>query len=157
MIPAMFNGKPLNGVAVSDDGKVYIKGRLITNKPDMHNGYVYFRHANKRYYVHRVIASTFGKYEPGLVVDHINRKRSDNRACNLRFVTTAQNLLNADFHPRKWITCDMEGIFHIKVNIEKYHAYDTAETWDEALRIRALMVDDYCDYEGLGFYVYHSC
>ena len=41
-------------------------------------------------YMHRVILGT----SPGIQVDHINGNRLDNRRCNLREVTSAQNKYN---------------------------------------------------------------
>lgn len=41
-------------------------------------------------YLHREIV----KPPPGMVVDHINRDKLDNRSCNLRSITKAQNTYN---------------------------------------------------------------
>lgn len=45
---------------------------------------------SKRFLMHRVINNT----PDGLETDHINRNKLDNRKCNLRSVTTAQNQIN---------------------------------------------------------------
>lgn len=43
-------------------------------------------------YLHHDI---IGKPPEGMVVDHINRNRLDNRRCNLRFVSRTQNRVNS--------------------------------------------------------------
>ena len=45
----------------------------------------------KTFRVHRVIANTFLGEHPGMVVNHINGNKLDNRIENLEFVTAAQN------------------------------------------------------------------
>jgi hypothetical protein len=45
--------------------------------------------------VHQLVAEAFmGKPQNGLMVDHIDRNRSNNKAGNLRWVTKAQNMKN---------------------------------------------------------------
>lgn len=46
----------------------------------------------KEIYLHQDI---MGTPPPDMVIDHINRNRLDNRRCNLRFVTRAQNRVNS--------------------------------------------------------------
>lgn len=49
--------------------------------------------------VHRLVASTFlGERPDGLVVDHIDRDKSNNRVDNLRYVNGAENVRNAARH-----------------------------------------------------------
>lgn len=48
---------------------------------------------SKNFYVHRLVADAFLGVKPkGLVTDHINGDKYDNRLCNLRYVTTRQNV-----------------------------------------------------------------
>ena len=46
---------------------------------------------------HRVVwMAKNGRVPEGLVIDHINRNRSDNRLCNLRVVTPQENFMNQE-------------------------------------------------------------
>lgn len=52
--------------------------------------------------VHRVVAEAFlGSRPKGLVVDHKNRRKTDNRVFNLRYCTHRQNHENCILHDRK--------------------------------------------------------
>lgn len=56
----------------------------------------------KTMYVHRVIADTFVSNddpENRTICDHINRVRTDNRACNLRWASKSENLHNVSKKP----------------------------------------------------------
>jgi HNH endonuclease len=57
------------------------------------DGYVYVMFRNKRLLAHR-IAWCISTGELPSQLDHINMKRSDNRLCNLRAATNAQNSRN---------------------------------------------------------------
>lgn len=46
----------------------------------------------KKYFVHRLVAMAFvDGYQPHLTVNHINGIKTDNRACNLEWVTLSEN------------------------------------------------------------------
>ncbi len=94
---SLFDGK----YEVDTDGNVWSNARRnkikLTGK--IHNGYrtVLLTVNNKRIYklVHRLIAESFipnpnNKPE----VNHKNGNRNDNRACNLEWVTTRENLIH---------------------------------------------------------------
>ena len=56
-----------------------------------------FKGSEKNLYVHRLIASAWIENKNSLpCVDHINRDRRDNRACNLRYVTHKENSENGN-------------------------------------------------------------
>ena len=49
--------------------------------------------------VHRLVAATFLRNRPdGLVVDHIDRDKSNNNVSNLRYVSAAENIRNSVRH-----------------------------------------------------------
>lgn len=58
------------------------------------NGYIECRINNRSYKVHRLIWKIVHGVEPDCI-DHINGNRSDNRLCNLRNVSMADNQRNA--------------------------------------------------------------
>jgi hypothetical protein len=61
----------------------------------------------KQYLVHRLVIEAFiGKSpESGMVVDHINRNKTDNNISNLRWVTRAQNAQNQEFNHITFVVC----------------------------------------------------
>lgn len=59
-------------------------------------GYIQVQLGSRRFYAHRVAWALHHGADPGqLQVDHINRNRSDNRACNLRLVDAKGNRANS--------------------------------------------------------------
>ena len=87
---------------VSDLGNVVRKkDGLLMKQYQQKNGYVYVwltrKDGTSAIPVHRLVCIAFHGdegYEQGLFVDHINTIRSDNRACNLRWVTPKENANN---------------------------------------------------------------
>ena len=59
------------------------------------NGYIQVRLGSHNLYAHRVAWYLHHGTDPGpLMIDHINRNRSDNRICNLRLVDAKGNRAN---------------------------------------------------------------
>lgn len=77
-------------------GPYFIKGKPISTPIDT-NGYRHMTLARgkhkRKINTHRLVASAFLGEAKGLVVDHINGDRSDNRAVNLEYVTMRENIL----------------------------------------------------------------
>ena len=104
------------------DGRSYdLKGKMISLSPSKVNGYVYVNlHQDgkrTRTMVHVLVAEAFlGERPDGMVVDHINRLRNDNRASNLRWVTVSENCTNKSYRSKAPKTtsytkdCDFESL-----------------------------------------------
>lgn len=88
-----------------DEGRIYRKTKKglseVKGRRNQH-GYKQFMHKSKLYLFHRVIyQAAYGDLTHEWFVDHINRVRDDNRACNLRKVTWSQNMSNKKFFQTK--------------------------------------------------------
>lgn len=70
------------------------------------NGYVICMEDGKHLKFH---IEVMGK-KKGLVLDHINRNRLDNRKCNLRFVTQEVNTLNRSIQSNN--RCGVKGVYY---------------------------------------------
>ncbi len=107
-----------------DDGKLFwIDGRRAGKeagclKP---SGYKEVNFNGKVYKVHRVIYSMFkGVIADGLVIDHKNQERDDNRIENLRAVSQSENMKNTGLGSNN--TSGIKGVGWQK-NVQKYVAF----------------------------------
>lgn len=77
-------------------------------------GYKELGFMGKSYLVHRLVWLYMMGEWPKDMIDHINGDRSDNRFCNLREATNAQNLLNKGKSPKN--TSGLKGVHWNKPN-----------------------------------------
>jgi hypothetical protein len=93
------------------------------------SGYLIIK-LDAQYHAHAIAwAYVYGDRPDGKFVDHINGDRSDNRICNLRLATKAQNGMNRGKQSNN--TSGMKGVSwaknagkwsaHIKINRKKIH------------------------------------
>jgi len=133
--------------AVSEEGLVmHKKSGRISAGAMMKRGYMKSTYSKDgkdiERQVHRMVAERFIPRidMPGLVVDHINRNRTDNRACNLRWVSVSANNRN-----RGVFTNTGQRYIHQKymVNISTPHYIKAFDTLEEAIQARDKILADY--------------
>jgi hypothetical protein len=109
---------------VGDEVRIYFRkavGYFVIDNEDLEkvSNYTWYKDcygypATNKYGVHlRCHQVVMGKAKDGLVTDHINRNRLDNRKNNLRFVTNAENSRNRSdgFAIRKVLKESLYGIY----------------------------------------------
>ena len=91
-----------NNYAANKEGEVvHIYRGIPTNRNDNPDGYKYFRFGGDNTTrilckIHRFVWECYNGIIPeGLVIDHINDKKDDNRLCNLQLLTQKQNCIKA--------------------------------------------------------------
>lgn len=95
---------------------------------------------NKNIYMHRLI---FGSVPSGMVVDHINRDKSDNRKENLRAASHLENHYNIDYGTSKGYVGikKKQNRFIAKASVNNKEVYiGSAKTEVEAARLRDAFV-----------------
>lgn len=133
--------------AVSEDGLVmHKKSGRITKGCMMNVGYLkhVYTHKNKQTdrFIHRMVAERFlPKIDDiNLVVDHINRDKTDNRASNLRWVSRSVNVQNTNVK-----TNTGERFIHkkylVEISVPYYHK--SFNTLEEAIVARDKILQDY--------------
>lgn len=133
--------------AVSDEGLVmHKKSGRTTAGALMKRGYMKHSYSKDgkdiERRVHQMVADRFiPRIDlPGLVVDHINRDKTDNRACNLRWVSCSANSRN-----RGVFTNTGERYIHQRyiVNISTPHYVKAFDTLEEAVAARDKILAEY--------------
>lgn len=87
--------------------------------------------------MHRIVLGLGSREFPEYVVDHVNRNRLDNRLCNLRLLTRAQNAQNRDPLKPRGAGRRMDGRFRARVIVDGHEYGQSCDTREEALRVAA--------------------
>jgi hypothetical protein len=110
---------------------------ILAGKTTCGNGYraVSLGRSNIKY-IHRLVAETFiPNTQNKNLVDHINRDRSDNRVCNLRWANNSLNMKNKDFKGNKsgerYIVKTASGTYMLNL---------TFDTLEEAIKYRDMVL-----------------
>lgn len=88
--------KNWNGYLVDEDGTIYNKDGSVKKLQVNAKGYLvsgfYYDGALHTKLAHTIVAEAYiGPRKEGYEVDHINNIRSDNRVCNLQYLTKSEN------------------------------------------------------------------
>ena len=83
------------------DGTFERKDRRNSTGSYDKDGYLIIKIKKRQYKAHRLVYAYFNGRFPEGEIDHINRKRSDNRIENLRVATRIENVHNETRNPNK--------------------------------------------------------
>jgi hypothetical protein len=135
---------------VSSDGEVRHRrlNKIVLGVTRKTDSYTYIgenigNNQNKNHYIHRMVAERFCPKvdQPGLTVDHINRDRSDNRACNLRWCDKSLQSRNKSLTSQsiygKCIRLYPSGNFNVQIKHRTKTVFNkTFKTLAEAITAR---------------------
>ena len=111
---------------VSNLGRVKVNGKII--KPGLHNHGKFNYYAIGCFDIHRAVAELYvPNPENKPCVDHINTDRYDNRACNIRWVTQAENNRNPITRKHRSEAC--KGKHHSEESKAKLSAAKRGRHW----------------------------
>lgn len=98
------------------------------------------------FHIHKIVARVFHKEVPGYQIDHINQDKHDNRAENLRWVTSSQNRCNTGCNNRnklqeKNITKSASGSYCVRIYRDgKYVYIKNFSSLDDAVLARDIFL-----------------
>jgi|TARA_R110001592_G_scaffold337500_1_gene624180 hypothetical protein len=88
--------------SIDEDGNIYSKPKKRLLKPSLSvRGYMVVNVSGKVRPIHQLLAETFLDKDyksKGLVVDHIDRNKTNNNLSNLRIVNRSENSINSDIY-----------------------------------------------------------
>lgn len=91
-----------NDYLINDKGQLYNRIRKQMTMGSIRNGYIRVEIKGKAYSMHRLVYKTFiGPIPQGMVIDHINGIKDDNRLENLRCISQSENAINAQQNGHK--------------------------------------------------------
>ena len=145
----MIEGRSYSKYEVSSLGQIRNKmsGYVFSAKPGI-DGYIHGKvrddEGNSRSIkVHIIVVRAFiGKPESNnLTVDHINRKRADNRVSNLRWATQKQQVANSD---RSTVRCKGQPIIQYTMDMEEIKTWPNIITAERKLGIASSSISSVC-------------
>jgi hypothetical protein len=118
-LKSVFEYDEINGCLIWKISKGTNKKGSIAGNINKVNKYRVIGLNKNIYYAHRLIYIYFYGNNPDGLIDHINMNRNDNRICNLRIVSAAENRQNTNNPANN--TSGKKGVIYHKEN-KLYHS-----------------------------------